>query len=243
MDDLKGYRGNKGVKGLYQFIINRIPESETLIEAFAGSAQITRKLLSLAPTDGNNCNGQGTFPVVRTVVNDCNPGVCESLKFILPEATVISNLNALQLLSTLLQADRKTFVYCDPPYKISTRSTAQRIYKFEMSDRDHLQFLNGYRNVNFNCMISHYECDLYNDKLENWNREKFKVSYHGKVTEECIYYNYPKPEKLLTYKFVGQDCWDRQRVTRKINRLVSKLNSLPALERNAVIARVNQRLT
>ena len=177
----------------------------------------------MAPTDGSNCNGHGNLSRVRTVVNDCNPGVCEALKHHLQDPTVISNLNALQLLSTLLQADRKTFVYCDPPYEFSTRRSTKRIYIYEMTTEDHCDFLNGYRTVNFNCMISHPECDLYNDFLKGWNKEKFTVCYHGKVTQECIYYNYPKPEKLLTYKFVGQDCWDRQRVTRKIKRLTVSL--------------------
>jgi len=112
-----------------------------------------------------------------------------------------------------------------------------------MSDDDHKNFLQLARTGKFNCMISHYECDLYDEMLKNWNKEKFKVCYHGKIVDECIYYNYDKPETLLSYRYVGTDCWDRQRVTRKINRLVKKLNELPALERNAVMSRVNKRLT
>jgi hypothetical protein len=88
-------------------------------------------------------------------------------------------------------------------------------------------------------MISHYEHPLYDKMLKGWNKEKKTVRYHRRTTEECIYYNYPKPSVLQTYEYIGNDCWDRQRITRKINRLSEKLLSLPELECNAVIQRVS----
>lgn len=238
MKSLHKYPGNKSVLGLYQFIINRIPECSTLIEAFAGSAQITKKILSKAVTDKNDCWRLGSGQLVRTVLNDCNSGVCESLRKLFPKPTVISNVTAGELFKTVVPGSTDTFIYCDPPYKLDTRGSTKKLYEFEMSDSDHIQFLTTVLELKCNCMISHYECHLYNTMLSTWTKEKFKVSYHGKVKEECIYYNYPKPSKLLCYDFVGSDCWDRQRVTRKINRLVSKLNALPELEKNAILNRV-----
>lgn len=222
LTDLKNYRGNKNIPGVYQWIINRIPVHTHLYEVFAGSAAITFHLPESA----------------TTVINDIDPEVTAILNCRIRQNTAVTNLDALQLLLTVRPGNHNTFVYCDPPYKLDTRGTERKIYKFEMSDKDHFNFLSVVRTVGFNCMISHYECDLYNKMLKGWNKEKRKVRYRGKTVQECIYYNYPKPTVLQTYKFVGSDCWDRQRVTRKINRLVNKLKNLPDLEKNAIISRV-----
>ena len=50
--------------------------------------------------------------------------------------------------------------------------------------------------------------------------------------------NYPWPAQLLTYRFTGTDCWDRQRIKRKGDRLIKKLLSLPEQERNYIIDRI-----
>ncbi len=46
--------------------------------------------------------------------------------------------------------------------------------------------------------------------------------------------NYPTPTKLLTTRFVGADCWDRQRIKRKGERL-SKLKTLPNHEQQYIL--------
>lgn len=219
---LDNYRGNKNIPGIYQWIINRIPVHDEYYELFAGSAAIASRLPRAAVT----------------VLNDCNPGVCAALKKQVPVDTIIMNCNALQLISSVVPGRRNIFAYCDPPYKLSTRGTTRTIYEHEMTDSDHNDFLSVVRTVKFNCMISHYACEEYDTALKGWCKEERKVRYHGRSVKECIYYNYPRPVKLQSYQFVGSDCWDRQRVTRKINRLVNKLSNLPPLERNAIISRV-----
>jgi hypothetical protein len=71
--------------------------------------------------------------------------------------------------------------------------------------------------------------------LPGWNKEKKKVRYHNNTVNECIYYNYTKPSVLQTYEYLGNDCWDRQRIKRKIKRLFNKLMDLPEIERNAIL--------
>lgn len=243
MKTLHKYRGNKSVKGLYQFIINRIPECTTFIEAFAGSGAITKKLLHTATTYNNNCWRLDSGSQIHTILNDCDASVCSLLKEHFPGPTIVTNFTAEQLFIQLQRSTKEVFVYADPPYLFSTRGSSRIIYENEMGDPAHTKFAFLASKATSNCMISHYECELYDTLLPGWNKEKFKVSYHGQVKEECIYYNYPKPSKLLTYMYVGSDCWDRQRVTRKINRLTKKLLSLPEIERNAVLNRVNNSLT
>lgn len=219
---LENYRGNKNIPGIYQWIINRIPPHKHFYEVFAGSAAIANRIESAA----------------ATYLNDCNAGVTDALNCSFQKMATITNMPAVQLLTTLLPGSKDIFVYCDPPYMLSTRGSQRRIYEYEMSDNDHKEFLSVVRTAKFNCMISHYECNLYNEMLQGWSKEYKAVSYHGKSVNECIYYNYYKPNALQSYQYVGSDCWDRQRVTRKIERLIKKLKGLPELERNAVINRV-----
>lgn len=55
---------------------------------------------------------------------------------------------------------------------------------------------------------------------------------------ECIYMNYDKPARLHEYTYLGLDCWDRQRIKRKIERFVNKLRGLPDHEREAILEAV-----
>src|SRR5271167_4003585 len=128
---LKNYRGNKGVFGLYQFIINRIPPCEIFYEAFAGSAMISKKIGFAA----------------ATVLNDCNAGVTDILNCTYRKQATITNLPAVQLLLSLAAAGKETFVYCDPPYIMSTRGSNRKIYKYEMYEDDHAHFLSVVRTV------------------------------------------------------------------------------------------------
>lgn len=227
---LDNYTGNKQVNGLWQFIINRIPPYKVYYELFAGSAAIARNLPAMD----------------HKVIVDCNRSVTDALRCMprLKNANVIC-ADILQFLPSVIDRTASgvtdIFVYMDPPYLFSTRYGKRRLYKYEMTDMHHRQLLLYCSKVKFNCMISHPECELYDKHLKGWTKEKFKVSYHGKQTWETIYYNYPRPHMLQTYMYVGSNCWDRQRIKRKIERLANKLLQLPELERNAVIARVMKR--
>lgn len=218
---LNNYPGHKGIEGLYQWIINRIPAHKFYYEPFAGSAQIARRLPARS----------------IKVVMDCNPGVTAMLEKEIGRSVTVRTENALKWIPSV-PADTDIMVYMDPPYIISCRHSGKKLYQSEMTLDDHRQFLSMVRNVGFNCMISHYRHPLYDKMLKDWNREEKTVRYHTRTTKECIYYNYPPPTVLQTYAHIGNDCWDRQRITRKIKRLSTKLLALPAVERNAVIQRV-----
>lgn len=220
---LKNYSGNKSISGLWQFIINRIPPHSIYYELFAGSATIAKKL--------------NDSPAVKYII-DCNAGVLDTYICTDPSKEKIICADALQIIPTLLQNDKNTFIYMDPPYRFVCRRSTKRLYKYEMTDVQHIDLLRLSSKVKCNCMISHPSNDMYDYALKGWTKEKFIVSYHGKIAEECIYYNYTKPIVLQLYDYVGTDCWDRQRIKRKIDSLSKKLINLPALERNAIIDRV-----
>ncbi len=50
--------------------------------------------------------------------------------------------------------------------------------------------------------------------------------------------NYPEPEALHEYGFLGNDSWERQRIARKVKRHVDRLRKLPPLERMAIVEQI-----
>jgi hypothetical protein len=47
--------------------------------------------------------------------------------------------------------------------------------------------------------------------------------------------NYPEPKELHDYSLLGKDRTDRQRIKRKIERHVKRLQALSVLERKAIL--------
>lgn len=216
---LENYRGNKGVNGLYQWIINEIPPHQTYIELFLGSGAIYRYKKKAAVTYGIDCN--------RSVIDAWKPFEADDL--------IIWHANALQILPSVPDLLEPVFIYLDPPYYYPSRKSAKAIYASEFSNTDHEKLISMILKVKHNCMISCYDNLLYFSYLSDWRKKTFQVCVHGKVVNEIIYMNYPEPTELHDYSYLGTDCWDRQRIKRKISARLATLNKLPALERNAII--------
>lgn len=51
--------------------------------------------------------------------------------------------------------------------------------------------------------------------------------------------NYPMPDVLHDWRYLGEDCTDRQRIKRKSERLIEKLKELPVPERNKLLNDLN----
>lgn len=224
---MKLYPGQKKIYGLYHKIINQIPGHTVYYELFAGSAQIS---LLLHPTSGT----------VRIVLNDIDRSVTDKYNF--TTGAEILNKSAIDIMKTNLStAGTDTFIFMDPPYLHSTRPNNTKLYKYEMSDSDHVQFLASVLQLKCNCMIIHPKCDLYDKYLSNWRTIQIKVRYHNKTSVECIYMNYEVPRILQTDMFLGDDCWDRQRIKRKSDRLINKISKLPELEKNYILERLKNK--
>lgn len=91
-------------------------------------------------------------------------------------------------------------------------------------------------------MIIHPSCEMYNQMLCEWRKVEIKVRYNGKTSIENLYMNYPQPELLQTYRYVGSDCWERQRIKRKGDRMIRKLQALPEIEKNYLLNRIQEEL-
>lgn len=221
---MKNYPGNKKINGFYHKIINQIPKHKTFHEVFSGKAAISKLLLE-----------KGSDAAIH--LNDLDIDVLEELIFEVEHAN-ISNVRALEYIKKLKAAGTDEVAFMDPPYLHSTRPYSTKLYKHEMTDADHKQLLSSVLQLKCNVMIVHPVCDLYDNWLKGWRKVFVKVRYHNKTSLECLYMNYDEPTVLQTDAYLGKDCWDRQRIKRKADSLVSKLLGLPKLERDFVIKRV-----
>jgi DNA adenine methylase len=231
------YPGQKNIPGLIHKIVNEIPFCTEFYELFAGSAAVSIFLYVL---DLN----------VKFYINDISSGVTDKINFIcrqndlyLPDHTVnISNLNATDIIQTFFNVPATTekFIFMDPPYLHSTRPKNTNIYEFELSESDHIKLLSSIGSIQVNTMIIHPDCDLYNEYLKSWRSVQLKIRYHNKTSIEKLYMNYEKPKKLLTTKYLGKDCWDRQRIKRKGDRLINKIKSLNDQERQFLIEKIKE---
>lgn len=216
------YNGGKHGNGTYQQIINHIPQCKIFVDGFVGNGGILFNL-KLPPL---------------TIINDIDPSVIDRYNCYRSPSVIIENLDYTAVIDKYDNKTRDTFFYFDPPYLFETRSTQQKYYKFDFTDSDHFKFLSMVNTVKSNCMISHYPCKLYNDALKDWYTHDFKSMTRGGLRTERIYMNYPTPSVLQDFRYLGTDFTDRQRIKRKIERQLKKLESLPELERIGIISAV-----
>jgi DNA adenine methylase len=87
------------------------------------------------------------------------------------------------------------FMYLDPPYLLGTRTAKQ--YAYEMTDADHEELLKTILQSRAKIMISGYESEMYNDYLQDWNKQQFRsCSEYGDSRTETIWMNYKKDYQM-----------------------------------------------
>lgn len=222
---IKGYPGNKGADGVYHRIINLFPPHDHYYELFLGSGQI---LCRKKPARGLNLGVE------------INPSTIEKFKGYYPKHASIHQADAIWFLRSKLVANPETLIYLDPPYPMNSRRSTAAIYNYEMTDDQHRELLGLLKDCKAMVAISSYENALYNEMLPGWYKTKFKAATRGGVAWECVYHNYPVPERLHQYDYLGKDRTDRQRISRKITRWAERLAGLPSQERNAILDKLLQ---
>lgn len=219
------YDGGKNGEGTFHKIINKVPPHLRYIEGFLGSGGIMNNISPASEIFGIERNPatiqQFKYPTSATIINGCFFEWAEENRHLFtPE----------------------TFLYCDPPYPINSRRQKIGIYKYELTDLDHYRLLTLLLSLPCMVAISTYRNDLYSDLLKEWNLYTFNSQTRKGTALELLYMNYPEPVSLHDYTHLGKDWIDRQRIKRKIAREVNKLNSLPALEREAVLRGIQKRV-
>ena len=130
-----------------------------------------------------------------------------------------------------------SLVYCDPPYLRSTRSGG-RLYEHEMTDVDHQRLLRWAIATPCRVMISGYWSKLYGSTLRKWRCSRFWAQTRGGMAEECIWANFPEPEELHDYRYLGNGFRERERINRKKRRWIAKLEKMPLLEKRCLLAAI-----
>lgn len=130
-------------------------------------------------------------------------------------------------------------MYCDPPYVRSTRSSQGRLYNYEFDDEQHARLLDLLTPLRCAVILSGYDCELYRRKLEGWGHATFQaMTRGGKPATEHLWYNFEPPAELHDYRFLGGNFRERERIRRMQKRWARRLERMPDLERQALLAAI-----
>jgi DNA adenine methylase len=222
------YPGSKAQAGTFQRIIGQMPPHDLFVEAFAGSAEITRRMA----------------PSPHAVLLELDPEQAARLKAQFPRADVFT-ANALDFLKRFQVGSgfafpANTVVYCDPPYMLATRA-GRRYYRHEFTDEQHAQLLALVKQLPCRVLISHPPCDLYLQQLQSWRCITYRTRTRGKTVTECLWANFPEPEVLHDWRFAGKGNRQRTSWKRVARRWLAKLDAMQPRKRGFILQAIEQR--
>lgn len=217
------YAGGKGGSGVVQKIINQIRPHDVYIEAFVGGGAVLR------------CKKAAAVSVAIDLDSDV---VKMSASIKIPGLIVIEG-DAISYLPRLLETywNKKVVVYADPPYLGYTRSGSRPIYKHEMMNEEkHLELLEVLKSLECDVLLSGYQSKLYKKELKDWRCISYQsMTRGGFAATESLWMNYPEPFELHDYRYLGDDFRERERITRKKKRWLSRLRKMKPIERYAIL--------
>lgn len=224
------YPGGKNGSGVYQAIINQMPPHRVYVEAFLGGGAIMRAKRPAAVNIGLDLDANA---VTNFTAADHTASFGDVGRFEIMQADAVEFLR-----DNVFRGDE--LVYCDPPYVHSTR-TKLNLYNFEMTDEEHRALLAVLRGLPCMVMISGYESELYRDTLADWHHITFQaMTRGGRPATEWLWMNFAPPVELHDYQFLGADYRERERIKKKKDRLTKKLRAMPRLERQAMLAAIQE---
>ena len=201
-----------------------MPPHACYIEAFAGSGAVLRR----------------KRPSTSTIAIDRDARALRGLRDLaalipipslsLWEADALSFLEAYPF-------DGSELVYCDPPYVMETRSTRERIYRFEFSAVEHERLLRLLVRLPCSVMLSGYRSPLYQFLLPwpTWRRIDFQAGTRGGARTESLWMNFPERPERHDYGYHGATFRTRHKFKLKILRWRTKLAVMPELDRLALL--------
>jgi DNA adenine methylase len=221
------YPGGKGGEGVYQTIINRMPPHRVYIEPFLGGGAIMRHKLPATVNIGVDRDPEAIKAVARAgIAGNGEEG------FHLEAGDGLAFLRSYRFAGDEL-------VYCDPPYMFETRTGPRYTFEFG-SAGEHRALLDMITALPCMVMISGYWSQLYADRLHDWQSFQFQAMTHGGPRTEWLWCNFPEPIALHDYRHLGAGFRERERIKRKKQRWTSRLHRLPMLERQALLAAIDE---
>jgi site-specific DNA-adenine methylase len=205
--------------GVAQWIINQVPPHRIYIEPFLGGGAILRLKAPAGSSIGIERDARA---------------VALWKKHTIPDLRVICG-DAISWLEKFKPVGDE-FIYCDPPYLFSTRSSGAT-YRFELSDADHKRLLSILKRLRCSIAISGYWSALYARELSGWRTSRFLTTKRNHArAEEWLWMNYPEPVTLHDYRYLGRNFRERERIKRKKTRWRNRLERMPLLERRLLVA-------
>lgn len=140
-------------------------------------------------------NGVGGFSTSLIVRRNMSKSTSDFLSMVehLPEiherlsSVIIEHRDIMELLDKYDNPD--TFMYLDPPYLWSTRSS-NTSYEKEMSDEQHMVFCERCLNFKGKLLISGYDNELYKILDKKFTKISFKSPNSGSDSIETLWKNY-----------------------------------------------------
>jgi DNA adenine methylase len=231
----KSYPGGKNGAGVYKNLISLMPPHDTYVEAFLGSGAVMR----------HKRPASCSIAIERDedVLSRWSGQEVPNLTLMLGDAiTILRGWRFTLPVRTDRETMRRTLLYLDPPYLLSTRRQHRPIYRYDFaSEAEHRELLEVLMNLPCMVMLSGYCSELYDKALAHWRRAEFHTSNRaGQRTLECVWMNYAEPLELHDYRFLGQGFRERERIKRKRQRWRARLEGMPALERHALMATIEE---
>jgi DNA adenine methylase len=217
------YPGGKAQPGIYQRIINQMPPHRYYVELCLGMGAVMRH----------------KRPAEHSLGVEIDPETLAQWRGDEVPNLYLLEQCALDYLadSQIDDLDEHALIYLDPPYLMETRLQHRPIYRYEMTEADHVRLLALIRELPCMVMISGYWSELYASELAGWRTISFQaVTHGGSLATEWLWMNYPEPAELHDYQYLGESFRERERIKRKISRWVSRLERMPILERRALSA-------
>lgn len=224
------YPGGKNGSGVYQKIINQIPPHRAFISAFLGHCAIMRYKRAAIVNIGIDSDSNVVKHWMDLTAKNSD-GACTA-------PTVIHGDAISFLQSYDFQGDE--FVYADPPYLMETRKSKRPLYTAEFGDKDqHEKLLKVLKSLPCMVAISGYQSSLYSAVLQGWRTIHYNtVNRAGDVVCEWLWMNYPEPQALHDYRYLGENFREREKITRQKRRWRARLERMNALQRYALMASI-----
>ena len=222
------YSGGKNSGGAFQKIINQIPPHDVMIEAFMGSASILRNKRPTALNIGVEAE-EFAYREAKSYFAK------QSGEYEILNQSAFEFFEGFDWLPGV-----RYFVYFDPPYLLQTRKQKQaHLYLHEFFYQDHERLLDIATTIPAMVAISGYWSDLYDQRLRGWRSIHWRqMTRGGTMATEYLWMNYPEPDALHDYRYLGDGFRERERIKKKKTRWKAKLEKMPRLERLAILAAI-----
>ncbi|WP_028666217.1 hypothetical protein [Runella zeae] len=242
----KSYFGGKGQDGVYQTIINEIPKCHDYWEIFAGNASIFRRLTNKAKRsfliESNHKQAKRLAHSLQLPLISLDYLVVYVLPIEEEGAWVVWG-SAFQILTKrtegYLPDTIGTYIFVDPPYPLSTRSSNNR-YLHELTDGQHellLTKLLQFENAQIG--ITTYPNAMYEERLTDWRKTIYSsVTRSGQVRTEHMYLNYEPPQKLQDTYYIGKDYRERETLKKQQKNWAKNFAQMHKHQRQAIIEKL-----